>query len=437
VAETAETVGQRIARLRAERGLSQKEIAGPDVGHAYISRIEDGQRTPSLRALRVLADKLGVTLEHLETGREIPLALEREYQLATAELELRLGGSDPEAEHTLRELAAAEPRNRSGARAHAALGIHAATEGEHAQAIEQLEAATAAGIRPRERPDVYETLAGCYLATGATTKGIGLLERCLAATASDPILQTRYRSQLALALHAGGDTQRARALVEQAGALADEFATPRLRVFHYRALAEAAWATGAPEPALAHAGRALVLLEALDDARQLAHSHRLCGEFHGLEQEWEQALRHLNRAERLLEQTGDTDQLGTVRAEQAKALAGLGLSDEALARAGEAAELLARDQRLAAAAEHALALAQAAAGDIDSADQTFLRASQAYEQHQQWRQAAAVAHDWGNALRQAHRPEQALDAFSRAARYTAREWSGAASSDPEPHPRAG
>jgi transcriptional regulator with XRE-family HTH domain len=419
----AETIGQRIARLRTERGLSQKEIAGPGVGHAYISRIEDGQRTPSLRALRVLADKLGVTLEHLETGREIPLVLERDYQLATAELDLRLA-NDPKAEQSLRELAAAEPRNRSGARARAALGVRAAARAEHEQAIEQLEAATAAGIRPRERPDVYEALAGCYLATGAPTKGIGLLERCLAATASDPILQIRYRAQLGRALHASGDTQRARAVVEQAAALADEFTAPRLRVYHYRALAEAAWAARAPEPALAHARRALALLEALDDARQLAHSHRLCGEFHGLERESEQALRHLNRAERLLEQTGDTEQLGAVRAEQAKALAGLGHSDEALARAGDAAELLARDQRIAPAAEHALALAQAAAGDIDSAHETFLRATQAYEQRQQWRHAAAVAHDWGTALRQAHRPEQALDAFSRAALLTARHWSG-------------
>src|SRR5205814_2064191 len=82
-----------------------------------LSRIEDGQRTPSLRALRVLAEKLGVTLEHLETGREIPLALEREYQLASAELELRLGGSEPEAEQALRELAAAEPRTPSSGRA--------------------------------------------------------------------------------------------------------------------------------------------------------------------------------------------------------------------------------------------------------------------------------------------------------------------------------
>jgi transcriptional regulator with XRE-family HTH domain len=433
----AETIGQRLARLRTERGLSQKDIAGPGVGHAYISRIEDDQRTPSLRALRVLAGKLGVTLEHLETGREIPLALEREYQLAAAELELRLGGSDPQAEQTLRELAAAEPRSPGSARARAALGIHAAANGEHEQAIEQLEAALAAGVRARERPDVYETLASCYLATGASTKGIALLERCLAATASEPILQTRYRSQLALALHAAGDTQRARALVEQAAALADEFAAPRLRVYHYRALAQAAWAKRTPEPALAHARRALALLEAIDDAHQLANSHRLSGQLHGLDHLWEQALHHLNRAERLLEQTGDTEQMGTVRAEQAKALAGLGHSDDALARASEAAQLLARDQRLAPAAEHALALAQAAAGDIDSAHQTFLRATQAYEHHQQWRQAAAVAHDWGSTLRQAHRPEHALDAFSRAALYTARDWSGATAADPEPPRDAG
>jgi transcriptional regulator with XRE-family HTH domain len=421
--EAAETVGERLRRLRTERGLSQKEIAAPGVGSAYISRIEEGERNPSLRALRLLAEKLGVTLEYLETGREIPLALEREYRLASAELELRLGG-DGEAEQTLRGLAAAEPRERSSARARAALGVHAAASGEHEQAIEQLEAATAGGTRPRERPDVYETLARCYLATGARTKGIALLERCLAASATDPILQTRYRSQLARALHAGGDTQRARALGEQAAALANEFAAPRLRVFHYRALARAAWAKRAPEPALAHARRALALLEALDDTSQLAHSHRLCGELCGLEHQWEQALRHLNRAERLLEQTGDSEQLGTVRAEQAKALAGLGHSDQSLARASEAAELLTRDRRLAPAAEHALALAQAAAGDIDSADQSFLRATPAFEQDQHWRQAAAVAYDWGNLLRQAHRPEQALDAFSRAALYTAREWSG-------------
>ena len=55
-----ESIGQRLRRLRLEKGLSQRELAGPGVSYAYVSRIEGGQRHPSLRAIRVLARRLGV-----------------------------------------------------------------------------------------------------------------------------------------------------------------------------------------------------------------------------------------------------------------------------------------------------------------------------------------------------------------------------------------
>jgi transcriptional regulator with XRE-family HTH domain len=61
-------VGQRIKRLREERGLSQRDLAEPGISYAYISRIEDGQRTPSEKALRKLAERLGTTALYLETG---------------------------------------------------------------------------------------------------------------------------------------------------------------------------------------------------------------------------------------------------------------------------------------------------------------------------------------------------------------------------------
>jgi len=420
----AETIGQRLKRLRSERGLNQSEIAGPGVGSAYVSRIEDGERTPSLAALRQLATKLGVTLEQLETGREIPLALEREYQLASAELALALGGEHAAAERTLRRLAGADARDPIYARAHAALGLHAAQRGEHEQAIEQLEAATMGGIRPRERPDLYETLASCYLATGAGARAVALLERCVAVTASDSLLQIRYRSHLGLALDTSGDAQRARALLVEGAELAEGHALPRTRVLHHRALAHAAWTERTPELALAHARRALALLETLDDARQLARAQLTCARLHNLDQHSRQALRSLERAERLCEQTADRRQLGLVRAEQAKALAALGAGEDALRHAGEASMLLADEPSDAALAEHALALAQAAAADIDNADHSFRHATQAYEEQRRWREAAAVAHDWGGALRQARRPEQALDAFGRAALFAARHWSG-------------
>lgn len=61
-------VGQRIKRLREERGLSQRDLSEPGFSYAYVSRIEDGQRAPSAKALRKLAEKLGTTALYLETG---------------------------------------------------------------------------------------------------------------------------------------------------------------------------------------------------------------------------------------------------------------------------------------------------------------------------------------------------------------------------------
>jgi transcriptional regulator with XRE-family HTH domain len=55
----------RLRRLRLERQLSQRELASRGVSYAYISRIEAGARRPSVKALRQLAPKLGVSVEYL------------------------------------------------------------------------------------------------------------------------------------------------------------------------------------------------------------------------------------------------------------------------------------------------------------------------------------------------------------------------------------
>src|ERR671932_1131485 len=97
-----ESIGARVRRLRLERGLSQRELAGPGVSYAYISRIESGERKPSLKAMRYLAGRLGVDPEYLEDGRAIPARKERELRLVDAEIELRLGGDLKRADQRLR-----------------------------------------------------------------------------------------------------------------------------------------------------------------------------------------------------------------------------------------------------------------------------------------------------------------------------------------------
>src|SRR5688572_9021754 len=98
-----ETIGVRLRRLRLERRLSQRELSAPGVSYAYISRIEAGTRQPSVKALRKLAAKLGVSADYLETGSEVRESERRELRLANAELELRLESNVEHAEETLQE----------------------------------------------------------------------------------------------------------------------------------------------------------------------------------------------------------------------------------------------------------------------------------------------------------------------------------------------
>ncbi|ONF65559.1 helix-turn-helix domain-containing protein [Amycolatopsis keratiniphila] len=55
-----EEVGGRLRRLRAERGLTQRELAEPHYTAAYVSSVETGARTPSGDAVRHFAARLGV-----------------------------------------------------------------------------------------------------------------------------------------------------------------------------------------------------------------------------------------------------------------------------------------------------------------------------------------------------------------------------------------
>ena len=146
---TEETIGQRIRRLRLARGLSQRALSGPGVSYAYVSRIEGDQRTPSLKALRYLAGKLGVDPEYLEDGRAIPAAKERELRLADAEIGLRMGGDLGHAEATLRALLDEDVPDGLDARICATLGKLLAEKGENDEALQQLERVVASGaVRP-------------------------------------------------------------------------------------------------------------------------------------------------------------------------------------------------------------------------------------------------------------------------------------------------
>src|SRR6266571_2987273 len=182
--DQTEPIGLRLKRLRLERGLSQRDLSSPGVSYAYISRIEAGARTPSVKALRMLAQKLGVSVEYLETGREIGDAEARELRLSDAELELRLGEDTAAAEEKLRSVL--DEARRAGdhvaaQRAAIGLGFAAAERGNHLDAVERLEDALKEfPVAPHVRPDVYATLGQSYAALGAADRAARLFDNVLA-----------------------------------------------------------------------------------------------------------------------------------------------------------------------------------------------------------------------------------------------------------------
>src|SRR5438105_12745494 len=302
-----EPIGVRLKRLRLERSLSQRELSGPGVSYAYISRIEAGARTPSVKALRMLARKLGVTVEYLETGRDLRDTDERELRIADAELELRLASDIASAEAKLESIfdeATQAGDHTSATRARIALGLAAAHRGNHLDAVERLEAAFREQSVPvAARPDVYGTLGQSYAALGAADRAVRLFERCLEEieeTASDDSgTYIRFATYLSYALSDTGDFERANAVVRDALAR-DDATDPYARVRLYWSLARGAGVEGRSSEALEYMRRAITLLEATDHNVQLARAYLLSAGIEARESDAEAAPEHLKSAKKLL-----------------------------------------------------------------------------------------------------------------------------------------
>jgi tetratricopeptide (TPR) repeat protein len=306
-ASSAETIGARLKRLRLQRGLSQRDLSSPGVSYAYISRIEAGARTPSVKALRKLSQKLGVSVEYLETGRDIRDVDDRELRLADAELELRLAQDTAEAEKKLKGVLDEAERAGdvpSATRARLVLGLVAAQRGNHLDAVERLEAVLDnGGVSVDSRPDVYATLGQSYAFLGAPDRSVRLFERCLEDLGDEAEHATSriwFATLLSYALTDCGDYDGARDVIrgalEGAGVETDPYSRMRL----YWSRARLAGIEGRSTEALESIREAVALLKATDDSLHLARAYLMSAGIEANEGNADVAERHLDEAEKLL-----------------------------------------------------------------------------------------------------------------------------------------
>ena len=428
-----ETIGQRLKRVREEKKLSQREISGPGASYGYVSKVENDIREPSKKALRVFAERLGVSVHYLETGELIPAVVEREIQLSDAELELRLHRDLGKAREVFAAVAADDEGEPSLlARAQAGLGLLAAQEGNNVGAIRHLTAAVESGYLPPEvRPDVYETLGAAQSAAGRNAAAAELFHGCLEALRRSPredeeeatrvaSLEIRFTAYFANALSEIGETDRARAALN--GALTVRDASPEARVFVLWTHARLAWMKSEGSAALDYIKTAIGFLDATEDRLQLARAHLLCAQMLNLDGRPQEAASHLAEAEELLLRQGtDAGDLGVLRAEQAKVAAAEDRYDDTMTLATEAHELLYGDVRHNGLADHVLGVAFAVLGDMDEASPYFKRAIDHLEGQRQWREAADVARSFARHLRAAGRSAEASDVTDRATALGARQ----------------
>jgi tetratricopeptide (TPR) repeat protein len=204
-------VGTRIREARHASGLKQRELTFEGCTPAYLSRVEAGQRIPSLQILTKLAVRLGTTAEFLATGKH-----PEPDPLFDAELAARTGETG-----LARRLYAQALKSGSpvvSARAEAALGRLAFDEGDHETAAELLDKALTGPELPIvERALALELLGKALALLARFDESRAAFDQGLAAAREthDRLAELRFSVLLANLLIDRGDPERAEELLSR------------------------------------------------------------------------------------------------------------------------------------------------------------------------------------------------------------------------------
>jgi transcriptional regulator with XRE-family HTH domain len=382
----SETIGERLRRVRQERGLTQRDLIAPGVSAQYISKIERGQRNASVKALRKIAPKLGITAQYLETGSDVPETEVREFWLDDAELALRLGSDQEALESSLEEvLAGARTAGHARAvtRAQLLLGALASQRGNHAAAIDYLEPAVAEDwVTPMTHTDAFITLGHSYGASGREPEAAALFRTCmeeaLSAAADNTVTAVRFSIYLSFVCVDIGALEDARAALDFALEHASSSSDPYTKIRLHWSSARLAAHTGDYYVARIAINRAIGLLESTEDSSHLAKAHLLAAEISLWDGNTADASEHLEVAERTLPVDADVQDLAYLLIQQAFVAARKGDPAEGVDRANEAIRVLGdrEDPTIRGRAHWALAESFAAMGAESSARAEFTRASE-------------------------------------------------------------
>ena len=338
--DSPQAVGDRLKAARDRAGLSQRQLSFPGCSPAYISRIESGDRIPSLQLLRELGRQLGVTEDYLATGDTHP---DERAQLVEAEVALRLGELD-EAERLYRRALERAGSDRGSADAISGLGQVAFRRGDPRSALARFEEALELYKTDESHyPDLADSLGRTYAMIGELESAIAVFERCREAAERnhDTLLALQFTVLLAHALIDVGNLGRAEELLGTALALGKGSQSPSVRAQLYWSQSRLHDERNDAETAARYARRALELLLLTEDTFRTARAHQLLAYIELNRGNAAEALELLAQGWPLLEASGNKLERAQYRLEEARALAMLGRREEAGALAMQISGLIA------------------------------------------------------------------------------------------------
>jgi len=269
-------VGERIKMMRRQRGLSQAQLAHPELSDSYVSLIESGKRTPTLAVLELLAAKLDCSLTYLVNGVTAERMEELEVALRFARLALE-NGDVAEARQCYGDLI----RDKSMAglatlRAEAEFGYARACEacGDLDEAVETLNQllVNLEGAPIEQRIPVTLALCRCYRDSGNLSRAVEVGEAIFDGPGriewSDELVEMGATLLAAYIFRA--DLLRAQQFATELLGAAELLGTPRAIVAAHWNAATVAEQCGRGQEAVALAERALAVQSETGDPRNLA-----------------------------------------------------------------------------------------------------------------------------------------------------------------------
>ena len=418
--------GQRLRAARHRAGLSQEELAAPDLTKGFVSLLESGRSYPSVETLLAFARRMRASVGALlfdgddlriETaGNLLHLAWTADYDARAADILHLVTAAElvaPDLPADLRvqaELVRARVAMATGQLDEAArCADEAIARAEHQQLLGPL--GTALTVR-----------GGVHVRRGEYGPAAAVLERAIEVMRRAKTLESedgvRALLSLGVARWRMGDLDASEAAHRQALAIATRLDLPRLRGRALNNLGLLAWNRGELDRAVELYSEAYAVLETTEDLFEIGRVLNNLGLVRRVQGFHDEALAVLTKALRIRERQGDLRGLAATRDELARVYLALGQLDQA----AEAAERAAADARAVgdrgreAVAQVTLGRVRRAQQRPDEATQILRAALALLLDLQMVPEAAAAATELGLLLKETGQTAEAAEVLAQAVR---------------------